>query len=198
MVIASSFAKGPDGVVVLAFQPQPLDFISKAAKLCGPDAVMDPDVARMAGANLAAGTPAVLAALRTRLEAGAIAASEKETRGLALPAGAVEWLAAGERGTSSNTMFAVLTGIEAARDGHRGHPRDSADLRRCRLLLEAVPALAERLALMRNESPEWAALAAAWEEICRVMDDETPDWRDPNCNGVASRTYELIKKANGR
>lgn len=41
------------GTVVLGFGPQSMDWIGKVAKVCGPDAVMDQDVARMAGATLA-------------------------------------------------------------------------------------------------------------------------------------------------
>ena len=37
------------GTVVLGFGPQPLNWFHNAMKSCGSDAVIDPDVARMAG-----------------------------------------------------------------------------------------------------------------------------------------------------
>lgn len=82
-----------EGVVVLGFGPQPIDFFSKAMKVCGKDAVVNPDVARMAGANIAAGSPAALAALRERLEPGARAATEHECAGATLSLAATDWLA---------------------------------------------------------------------------------------------------------
>lgn len=187
-----------EGIVILHFGPAPMDFLSKAAKLAGRDAVVDPQAAQMAGAVIAAGPREALDALKARLTAGSIEHAKGQTRGLGLPAGAAEWLGAGERGISSNTMFTVLTGVDAMSGYWRqDHPYDPSDFRRCRLLLEAVPALAPLLPNMRNASPQWAALVDAWEDICRAMNEEAPNWRGAhgwNC----PRTYELIKKAIGR
>ena len=63
-----------DGVVVFSFGPAPIDFLSSASALCGKDAILDTDVARMAGASLAMGSPAALAAMKAKLEDGALAA----------------------------------------------------------------------------------------------------------------------------
>lgn len=182
------------GTVVLGFGPQEMDWIGKASKVAGKGAVMDADVARMAGANLAAGTPAALAALRQRLEAGALQAQQHENPGLS--EAATRWLANGERGLSSETMFQHLTGIQVL-EGHWQSrypftPGDPADLRRCRLLLEQVPELEplfrERMA---SASKKWRDLVREWDAICRSMDAETPDWRTGG--GRASKTYEIMK-----
>lgn len=187
------------GTVVLGFGPQEMDWIGKVAKLCGRSAVMDPTVARMAGANLAGGTPAALAALRERLEAGALQAQQQATPGLS--EAATRWLANGERGMSSEAMFTRLTGIDAT-DGTEAdrvaHPYDPADLRRCRLLLEQVPELQPLLPRMADVSPAWANLAAGWDEICATMDAEAPNWRTPGRGELAPKTYELIQRAIGR
>lgn len=105
------------------------------------------------------------------------------------------WLASGERGTSSETIVQTLTGIPAlGRDTDRGSPPlDPADLRRCRLLLEAVPSLVPLLPKMAAASKDWAGLIAHWAEICALMDEEVPDWRDPRCRGMARKTYERMK-----
>lgn len=108
----------------------------------------------------------------------------------------VEWLANGERGISSDTMFTNLTGINAMRRSSQSHPYDPADLRRCRLLLERCPILLLRLHMMRDVSKEWAGLIDQWEVICSSMDDESPKWRD--ARGSAPKTYELMRKATGR
>lgn len=184
------------GNVVLGFGQQDMDWFGKAAKVCGKKAIPCPDTARMAGANLAAGTPEALAALRQRLTAGALQAQQEATPGLSMAA--AQWLASGERGLSSEFMFQHLTGIQTLRDhwaDEPRHPSDPADLRRCRLLLEQVPELQAKLPLMAKASRPWAALIASWEQICATMDEETPQWRVPRCGQRASKTYDLIKQA---
>lgn len=182
-----------EGVVALHFGPASIDWIGKASKLCGRDAVMSPDVARMAGANLAAGTPAALDALRAKLAAGSIEAERTQTRGLGLPTGAAEWLGAGERGISSETIFSHLTGLDVLRNHRGGHPHDPDDWRCCELLLEAVPALRESFARMREQGAVWSALVDRWADIRATMDAECPGWRDPASHWVASQTYDLMK-----
>lgn len=188
------------GTVVLGFGPQELDWITKASKLCGKTAMMDVDVARMAGANLAAGTPEALDALRLRLSAGAVQAQRLQNPGLSMQA--TFWLASGERGLSSETIFQHLTGVKVIKDHWESRfpftPSDPADLRRCRLLLEQVPELAPRIGEMATASPEWAGLVARWDEICAAMDKESPEWRNPTRHTVSKNTYALIKQATGR
>lgn len=184
-----------NGTVILGFGPQPMDWFSKATKAAGRDAVLDQDVARMAGATLAAGTREALDALRQRLAAGALQAQQQAKPGLSHAA--TLWLAHGERCISSETMFTRLTGVDALGSHGAGHPYDPADFRRCRLLLEAVPELQPLLPNMANESPAWAGLVEAWADICNTMDDETPNWRSPR-GERAPLTYQLIKTAIGR
>ena len=100
-----------DGVVVFSFGPAPINFLSNASALCGKDAILDTSAARMAGASFAMGSPAALAALKAKLEDGALAAERAANPGLSPEATA--WLACGERGVSSNTIFEHLTGISA-------------------------------------------------------------------------------------
>jgi len=181
------------GVVILGFGSQPLSWISGAAETCGPDAIMSPDVARMAGASMAVGSPVALAELRTRLEAGALHTAMTEHPGLS--ESATRWLASGERGVSSNTIFMHLTGIDALRGASPRYPSDPADLRRCRLLMEQVPELQPLFPMMAEVSPVWAALVGNWARICETMDLEAPDWRDTNTHGLAEQTYDLMKQA---
>lgn len=179
-----------EGVVVLGYGPQPIDFISKAAKLCGKDAVMCPDTARMAGANMASGTPEQLAKLRERLELSALAAAHDE-HGESLSQNAVTWLATGRRGLSSETLFTFTTGVDCTRDNGHNHPHDPADLRRCRLLLDQCPELVSCIPRVAAAGPEWAALVQHWDEVCALMDEESPDWRKGH--GSAPKTYALMK-----
>lgn len=182
--------------IVLGFGPQAIDFFGKANKLCGNDAVLDPDVARMAGANFAIGMPDDLAKLRKLLEAGALAVEQKANPGLS--EAATRWLANGERGMSSNTIFTHLTGIDALDDGYKSHPYDPADFRRCRLLLEQVPSLKPQLPKMAEVSKAWADLVYLWRDICDAMDAECPSWRETLAGSNTPTTYKLIQRAIGR
>ena len=167
-----------------------VDMFSKVANVCGKDAVMDTDVARMAGANFAGGHPAALAELRARLAAGAL--QFERAANPVLSPDAAAWLASGERGVSSNTMFEYLTGVKATRGWGRSHPHDPGDFRRCRLLLERVPELVPLLPRMAEVSPVWAALVAGWDSLCATMDAECPYWRTGR-GGSAPKTYEMMR-----
>lgn len=154
--------------VFLSFGSMSVEDFSRASKLCGKNAVMSPDVARMAGANIAAGSPSAMQKLRERLEAGALSAALSEHP--ALSESAARWLALGERGVSSNTMFTLMTGVDAMGGSRRSHPHDVDDFNRCRGLLLTVPELADRLPMMASESPEWKALVDAWDTITRYCE----------------------------
>lgn len=179
-----------DGVVVFSFGPAPIDFLSNASALCGKDAILDTGVARMAGASFAVGSPAALAVLKAKLEDGALAAERAANPSLSPEATA--WLADGERGVSSNTIFEHLTGISAVGKWGGGYPRDPGDFRRCRLLLERVPELVPLLPRMAEVSPVWAALVAGWDSLCATMDAECPYWRTGR-GGSAPKTYEMMR-----
>lgn len=139
---------------------------------------------------VAGGHPAALAELRARLAAGALQFERAANPGLSPDAAA--WLADGERGVSSNTMFEYLTGVKATRGWGRSHPHDPGDFRRCRLLLERVPDLVPLLPRMAEVSPVWAALVAGWDSLCATMDAECPHWRTGR-GGSAPKTYEMMR-----
>ena len=103
----------------------------------------------------------------------------------------IQWLANGERGISSNTMFTVLTGIDALNGWRYDHPHDPDDLKRCRLLLERCPQLKNVFFEMEKVSKTWALLVSDWDNLCKTMDEECPEWR--NGKGSAPKTYEMMK-----
>jgi hypothetical protein len=111
-----------------------------------------------------------------------------------MPPGAIEWLRSGERGVSSEAIFEHLTGVPVGDRWGSTYPADSWDLRRCRLLLEAVPAFRLRLGEMSGACSVWARLVARWDELCALMDEEAPDWRDGQW---APRTYDLMRNLIG-
>lgn len=178
-------------VVVLGFGPQQADFFTRASKLCGKSAVLSPDVARMAGASFAIGQQADLDKLHELLAAGAIEA-QKRANPNGLSDNAVLWLATGQRGLSSETLFSLATGVDCTDDWGYNHPHDPADLGRCRKLLEFCPELADHLPRVAAAGPEWAALIPRWDELCALMDEESPEWREGR--GAAPKTYALMKE----
>lgn len=103
----------------------------------------------------------------------------------------LQWLEHGERGSSSDTMFARLGGISTA-GCDLCHPLDPADLRRCRMLLEVVPEFGARISEMADVSDVWAALVNVWGTLCATMDDECPKWRDGI--GTCAATMEFMQE----
>jgi len=141
---------------------------------------MDCHLARLAGCSLAMGLAEDTRALRAELAPIAIERTQVRYRGAGLSEAAVRWLAVGEQGSSSMVMFAVITGVrpDPMREGDTSYPHDPDDLSRCRLLLEQVPELADNLEKLSAVSPVWERIVNAWDQLCALMDDECPDWRD--------------------
>ena len=164
-------------------------------KLAGDDAILSPDIARMLGANFAFGTKtcvdALLAKIKPLADAGMIAKYSST-----LSDAACRWLACGERGASSDTMFTHLTGVDAGGGDH--FPWDPADFRRCLLLLEQVPELRDQLPKMATVSTEWAGLVRDWSKISAAFLIECKNILNPKPGSQAPNTYNLIKIAIGQ
>lgn len=182
--------KESGGFVFLAYSSVPLTELSKITKICGKDAIFDPDLARMAGATMAFGLPGDVDALKKLLEPVALAKTETENPGLS--ENAINWLATGERGMSSETLFYYLTGHYAPDDDGDHYPHDPDDLRRCMLLLDACPELKPNLHLITQAGPVWSSLFAHWDSLTRTFEDECPDWRGEEWS--APRTYTFMKE----
>lgn len=148
--------------------------------------VLDAGVARMLDATAVIGLPDALARLRRQESPAAIerVRAQLGRDALRLDPHSLRWLAAGEHGPASLALFVLLTGVRPRdyRGTPRDLPRDANAFRRCRLLIEQVPALRQALPVLatRVGEPgvaEWAALAEAWDDLCAHMDHEAPDWR---------------------
>lgn len=104
---------------------------------------------------------------------------------------AVFWLATGERGLSSNTLFTFLTGVDATKNGERHYPHDAGDFARCRKLIEQCPELAALLPRVATAGREWAAIVEHWQALCDTMDEEAPLWREKR--GWGHKTTRMIQ-----
>ena len=104
-------------------------------------------------------------------------------------------MASGERGLSSEaiaitTLGAYATGRTAA------WPLDPSDLRRCLLLLEAVPEAREQgVGVLAKRSPQWAALADRWDILGR--DAARRDRRDPPTERLRSQDVRVDEGSTG-
>lgn len=85
----------------------------------------------------------------------------------------IAWLANGERGISSETIVEVLTDTPCSRGWGRDHPADPDDLWRCERLLRAVPLLRVKFPLMASVSPQWAGLVKRWDELVKLLEEES-------------------------
>lgn len=106
----------------------------------------------------------------------------------------VTWLASGRRGMSSNALATYLTGIECRHPSDRDawdHPHDPDDMARCRKLLDSVGVIRLLFPGMGSASPEWAVLVEHWQELCDLMDEESPQWREGR--GSARKTYDRMR-----
>src|SRR5687767_2874441 len=83
-----------------------------------------------------------------------------------------EWILSHDTGTSSKTIWAVMTGTEC-RDP--GHPHDADDFGRCYRLLQHFPGWRARLSEVAARHPMWAPLVAAWDELTALY--EAKDYR---------------------
>lgn len=102
--------------------------------------------------------------------------------------GLIAWIRNGDRSLSSEVIVDRLARhpIALASQASR-HPYDPSDLRRCILLLDAVPTLRPLLPHMAEVSAEWAAIIARWDEL------ETSLRREMASGYYAPDTYALMK-----
>lgn len=94
-----------------------------------------------------------------------------ESEGGVVPHSALEWLVDGERGRSSEAVFAHLTHAKSM--ATTAHPHDAHDFRRCRLLLDRVPEFRDSFLQVRYLSPAWAKITKNWGKLCAAMDADS-------------------------
>lgn len=102
---------------------------------------------------------------------------------------AQKWLAMGQRGISSETIFSHLSGLKI--NDRESTPADPDDLKRCRLLLKEVPEFVPLFPKMAEVSYQWKMLVERWDELCALFDSECPEWWHGRWN--APKTYRMMK-----
>jgi hypothetical protein len=181
----------------LIFGSVPLSMVNALMSSAPDGSVVSDHLARLAGANLAFGLPQDVGALEARLTAEALEKSLASGSGLSRAAR--RWLAAGEQGLSSCSIFWRLTGVKPdtiSGESKYHHPHDPSDLRRCLLLLDQVPEFRGRIKEMSGCSQEWNALVGRWDELVRLLESELPrkQWASPPRDAEAPKTYALMQQ----
>lgn len=98
------------------------------------------------------------------------------------------WLAGGDTGRSSQTIWAVMTGKLAPCIKGYDTPKDPSDFGRCVALLKLFPAWRARLPEVAARHPEWAPLVDAWDDLSAMLyADELP-----NRSALYARLKELV------
>lgn len=194
-----------EGVVIVTFGPQPIKFVTAVCKIAGPHAVACGSSAKELGASTVIGSRTAIDHLMTKLapelpenpSCGAHRTADAE-QGSGLSSPGVNWLASGERGAAANTVFTYLTGIYTSKSEAHSHPYDPSDWRRCQLLIETVPEVAQGFEKMAALSEEWRMLVQAWPLILEKMESEVPEWRDRSQACTAHESLRMIRNAIGR
>ncbi len=76
-----------------------------------------------------------------------------------------DWLRSGDTGTSSKTIYSVLSGISCLDQYGPSVPHDGDDFGRCYRLLKRFPDWRNRMGEVAAKYPEWAPLVREWDKI---------------------------------
>jgi hypothetical protein len=98
------------------------------------------------------------------------------------------WLAGGDTGISSKTIWSVMTGKPV--DCRPSVPMDPSDFGRCHRLLEKFPAWRARMPEVAVKHPQWSGLVSEWETLTALYLKELP-------SGKAPKLYKRIIALTG-
>jgi hypothetical protein len=135
----------------------------------------DSAVSARMGATLAFGTPEALDRLRAaNLPAGpAVQREIAAARAAGLSEVAIRWLDGYERGSSSDALFSVTTGVQVGNpERARALPGSPDDLDRCLELARNVPEVRDNLERARTLGEKWARLLDHWQELASLPEAE--------------------------
>ena len=101
---------------------------------------------------------------------------------------AMWWIANGETGLSSKTMWRCFMG---QKDERICHPSDPDDFKRCYKLLRAVPEWKKEMRKLVGLSDVWRQLVDNWDKLTEMYEEnERTDWKE--CKRIGM--YEFMKK----
>lgn len=169
-----------NGIVIKSPIPaNSLSAITKMAKALGFDQ-MDIGLCNALNATMVITSKEGSMAFRKEIEA-MLAGNSKEDR----------WLHGFDTGTSSKTIFEVLSGRPVLGSWNASIPYDPDDFGRCFRLLEIFPEWKNRLPEVAKKYPAWTPLVEHWAELEALYIEELPKGRAPK---LYERMKALIKE----
>lgn len=102
---------------------------------------------------------------------------------------AMKWRHGGDVGTSSLTIWSVMTDTPSG--GRYDIPHDPDDFGRCHRLLEQFPEWRPRLGEVARLFKKWQPLVDSWDELTALYLKELPSGRAP-------KLYDRMKQLSGR
>ncbi|HRG37078.1 MAG TPA: hypothetical protein PK289_00970 [Bacteroidia bacterium] len=98
------------------------------------------------------------------------------------------WIANGETGSSSKTMWNCFMGNK---EYEINHPYDPDDFKRCYNLLKAIPEWKNRLNELKELSQPWNNLVDNWDKLTEMFEQNVAEkWVNHDKIGM----YELMEK----
>lgn len=99
------------------------------------------------------------------------------------------WMHNGDTGTSSETIWSVMTKCPVK---YHGAPSDPADFGRCYRLLKVMPSWRPRLSEVAGAFPnsEWPALVKHWDELTTLYERDLP-------TGTCKELYNRMRELRG-
>lgn len=111
---------------------------------------------------------------------------------------AIDWIASGDTGLSSETIWSVMMGAQQVRGYRRGaYPLDPDDFGRCYRLLSRIPEWRPRLPEVADRYPfVWCGLVESWDELTALYEEEvgTGHQRYAHFGKRAPRLYTRMRE----
>ena len=102
----------------------------------------------------------------------------------------VAWMAGGDTGISSETIWFVMMGRKPTKQYfYPSPPSDPSDFGRCYRLLALMPSWRPRLPEVAAKYPEWKGLVEHWDELTTLWNEESPTGK---CPKLYDRMKELL------
>lgn len=178
---------------LIVHDPIPIDDLVSLTAGMPKGALMSTKLAARLGASIVAGIPDDLDALDQSVAPVFEAETKAKYSAQGLSPEAIAWLANGERGVSSDTIFTKMTGVDTGVEIF-DIPHDAWDFMRCRKLLEQCPEIASKFHKEMARDPKWEPLVKNWKRICDSLDKEAPDWRNTRRMEYPRETGKLMRK----
>jgi len=94
---------------------------------------------------------------------------------------AIAWAVGDDTGTSSKTIWTVMTGISADTWTFGYCPSDASDFGRCYRLLQRFPAWRQRLPEVVERFPEWTPLVRDWDKLSALYEQQPDAYNKAVC-----------------